>query len=73
MTVVAPLENDPILLGRSIRSFRYLELQNPFTGYDFIHIFPKKTSKVFLVPFFTTMEVVAPLENDPILSGTSIW
>ena len=32
----------------------------------------KKTSKVFFVPFFTTMEVVAPLENDPILSGRLI-
>ena len=29
MEVVAPLENDPILLGRLIRSFRHLELQNP--------------------------------------------
>merc|ERR1712074_486978 len=40
MEVVAPLENDPILMGRSIWSFRHLELQNPSTGYDFIHISP---------------------------------
>ena len=29
MEVVAPLENDPILSGRSIQPFRHLELQNP--------------------------------------------
>ena len=28
MEVAAPLKNDPILLGRSILSFRHLELQN---------------------------------------------
>ena len=27
---------------------------------------------IFLVPFFTTIGVVAPLKNDPILSGMSI-
>ena len=32
----------------------------------------KKSQKFFLVQFFTTMEVVAPLENDPILLGTLI-
>ena len=32
-----------------------------------------KTSTVFYVPFLTTIEVVAPLENDPILLGRSIW
>jgi len=52
MEVVAPLENHPILSGRSIRSFRYLELQNPSTGYDFIHIFPKKNSKVIFSSLF---------------------
>jgi len=38
------------------------------------HRLKKKHLKtiVFLVPFFTTMEVVAPLENDPILLGSSI-
>ena len=35
MEVVAPLENDPILSGRSIREFRHLELQNPSTIADF--------------------------------------
>ena len=29
MEVAAPLKNDPILSGRSILSFRHLELQNP--------------------------------------------
>merc|ERR1712105_30264 len=31
----------------------------------------KKVEKFFLVPFFTTMEVAAPLTNYPILSGRS--
>ena len=26
-----------------------------------------------LVPFLATREAVAPLANDPIMSGTSIW
>ena len=34
---------------------------------------PHTIYKFVLVPFLTTMEVVAPLENDPILSGRSIW
>ena len=38
MEVVAPLENDPILLGRSIRSFRHLELQNVSIISDFTQI-----------------------------------
>ena len=29
--------------------------------------------KSFLCPIFTTMEVMVPLENDSILSGTPIW
>ena len=37
MEVVAPLENDPILSVRSIRSFRHLELQNPSIISDFRH------------------------------------
>ena len=32
----------------------------------------KKRQKLFLVPYFTTIEVVAPLENEPILSGRLI-
>ena len=35
MEVVAPLENDPILSGRLIWSFRQLELQNPSIISDF--------------------------------------
>ena len=35
--VVAPLKNDPILSGRSIRSFRHLELKNPSIISDFRH------------------------------------
>ena len=61
--------NSTMKIIMSRQSFRHLELQNLFTGDDFIK---KNPQKFFLVPFFTTMEVVAPLENDPILSGTSI-
>ena len=35
--MVAPLKNDPILSGRSIWSFRHLELQNPSIISDFRH------------------------------------
>ena len=35
--MVAPLKNDPILLGRSIWSFRHLEHQNPSIISDFRH------------------------------------
>ena len=72
MEVVVPLENDPILSGRSIWSFRYLELQNPSTVYDFINIFPKKLISFFSSIFQKTIEVVEPLENNPILLSTSI-
>ena len=34
---LAPLANDPIKSGRSIRSFRHLKLQNLSTGDDFIY------------------------------------
>ena len=37
MGVMASLENDPILSGRSIQSFRHLELQNPSIISDFRH------------------------------------
>ena len=30
-----PLENDPIMLGTSIRSFRHLEHQNPSNSIEF--------------------------------------
>ena len=36
------------------------------------HVLNQKKLKSFLVPFLTTMGVMAPLENDPILSGRSI-
>ena len=81
MRVVAPLKDDPILSGRSILSFRHLELQNPSIISDFRHRdrmpakicrrVRKKCKLFFLVPFFTTMEVAAPLKNYPILSGRS--
>merc|ERR1712105_369354 len=81
MEVAAPLKNDPILSGRSTGSFRHLELQNPSIISDFRHRdrmpakicrrVRKKVETFFLVPFFTTMEVAAPLKNYLILSGRS--
>ena len=65
---MAPLSNDPIMSGTSIRSFRHLKHQNPSTGDDFIH----SSGIFFLVQFLATMEAVAPLANDPIMSGRSI-
>ena len=47
------INNDLILLGRSIWSFRHLELQNLSTGDDFIF----RNGIIFLVTFFTTIEV----------------
>merc|ERR1712105_126678 len=61
-------------MGRSIRSFRHLELQNPSIISDFRHrdrMVQKKCEKFFLVQFFATMEVAAPLKKYPILSGRS--
>ena len=66
---MAPLANDPIMSGTSIRSFRHLKHQNPSTGDDFIH----SSGIIFLVPLLATMEALAPLANDPIMSGRSIW
>ena len=65
---MAPLANDPIMSGTSIRSFRHLKHQNLSTGDDFIH----SSGIIFLVPLLATMEAVAPLANDPIMSGRSI-
>ena len=62
------LANDPIMLGKLIQSFRHLKHQNLSTGDDFIY----SSGIIFLVPFLTTMEVVALLANDLIMSGTSI-
>ena len=69
---VAPLENDPIMSGRLIRSFRHLKHQNLSTGDDFIHQGSIATARSHIrgvvVPFLATREVVAPLTNDPIMS-----
>ena len=40
-----------------------------FWKYKYIYV-PKNKNKLY--QFFTTMEVVVPLENDPILLGTLI-
>ena len=53
----------------SRRSFRHLKHQNLSTGDDFI----KSSGKIFLVPFLATKVVVAPLTNDPLMLGISIW
>ena len=52
----------------SRRSFRHLKNQNQSTNDDVIH----GSGIIFLVPFLTTREAVAPLANDPIMSGRSI-
>ena len=41
MGVMARLENDPILSGRSIQSFRHLGLLNPSTIADFRYRYEK--------------------------------
>ena len=68
MEAVAPLANDPIMSGTSIRSFRHLKHQNLSTGDDFIH----SSGIFFLIPFLATREVGAPLANDPIMLGRSM-
>ena len=60
MEAVAPLANDPIMLGRPIQSFRDLEHQNLSIISD------------SLVPILATREAVALLANDLIMSGTLI-
>ena len=66
---MAPLANDPIILGTWIWFFRYLKHQNLSTGDDFIY----HRGIIFLVPFLSTREAVALLANDLIMSGTLIW
>ena len=63
-----PLANDPIMLGRLIQLFTHLKYQNLSTGDDFI----SSSGIICLVPFLFTREAVALLENDLIMSGTSI-
>ena len=63
---MAPLANDLIMLGTSIRSFRHLKHQNLSTGDDFIY----SSGIIFLVPFLATMQVVVLLANDLIMLGT---
>ena len=60
---VAPLENDPIMSARLIRSFRDLKHQYLSTSDDFIY----SSGIIFLVPFMATREAVALLANNPIM------
>ena len=68
---VVLLENDPIMSGRLIWSFRLLKHQNLSTGDDFIHQGSIATARSHIRgvidPFLATREVVAPLTNDPIM------
>ena len=63
-----PIHFGPIVILMSRQSFRHLKHQNLSTGDDFIH----SSGIIFLVPLLATMEAVAPLANDPIMSGRSI-
>ena len=54
---------------RSIWLFRHLKHQNQSTGDDF----KDSSGIIFLVPFFTTNEVLTPLADDSIVLGRSIW
>ena len=65
---MAPLANNPVMLGTLMQLFRHLKHQNLSTGDDFIQI----SGMIFLVPFLDTKEALAPLANDPIMSGRSI-
>ena len=63
---VGLLTNDTIMSGRSMQWFRHLEHQNlsnfePCNSWNGWYI--------FVVPFWTSKELVAPLANDPILLG----
>ena len=60
---LAPLVNDPIMLGGSIRSYRHLKHQNLSTGDDFIN----GSGIICLVPFLATKELVVPLTSDSIM------
>ena len=72
---LVPLANVPIMSGRSIRSFRHLEHQNPSIISGDIGRAKSKFS-IFtqgcLVQIFTTRGVVAPPANNLIMSGTLI-
>ena len=65
---IAPLTNDPIMLGRSIQSFRQLKHQNPSTGDDFINC----RGINFLVLILATKESLAPLAYGPNIYGRSL-
>ena len=61
---LAPLANDPIMLGSLIQSYRHLKHQNLSTGDDFIN----GSGISFLVQVLATKEALAPLANYPIMS-----
>ena len=61
---LAPLANDPIMLGRSIWLFRPPKHKNLSTGDEFIH-----NSGIFCISILATKETLASLENDLIMSG----
>ena len=61
--LVAPIANNPIILGRSIPLLKDLKDQNLCTCDDFID----RSGIIFLVPFLVTMDAMVL-----IVSGTSI-
>ena len=48
---------------------RAISVRHVSTGDDVID----NSGIIFLVPFLATKEVLAPLANDPVMSGRSIW
>ena len=67
---MAPIASNPIMWGRSIQLLRYLEHQDP---YIIQNLETEEDVARSLVPILVTRELVAPLENDPIMSGRLIW
>ena len=62
---MAPLVSNSIISGRSLWSFRHLNLSN---GDDLI----QSSGIILFVPFLATRKAVAPLANDTIMSTRSI-
>ena len=52
----------------SRQSFRHLENQNLYISDDFMY----SSGLFFIVPFFAARKAMAPLANDPIISGRLI-
>ena len=70
-----PPTNNLIMLGTLLQSFRHLEQQNPSIISDFIvgasmvQTFRRSWIREVVAPVLATREIVAPLTNNPIMSG----